>query len=277
MVKSLIGGLAATAAVYGASRTFVPGTMSSPGGVISHGALRGASPPSSGADMCSKAVIGLGAAACVVATVRGTKVARRVQSGGISEWGPVGLKKTDDDAPFASGLVGSEYGGFGGRYEWDPVGFSTRWPEHLAWYREAELKHGRVAMLAFAGLLAPDLFRLPWAEFQDSSIDFVNAHDKFVGGFGPMWWGFIACGGIEYQRFRKLGLGMEGLNLENAGNLGWFDLPKNSEERLFYEMAEIKNGRLAMLAVSGIFTAGVFWDQHHFPFIAFTDASRLPI
>uniref|UniRef100_UPI002FE4FAB5 Chlorophyll a-chlorophyll c-peridinin-protein-complex I-4, acpPCI-4 n=1 Tax=Amphidinium carterae TaxID=2961 RepID=UPI002FE4FAB5 len=168
---------------------------------------------------------------------------------------------------FAGGLTGSDYGGFGGKYEWDPVGFSTRWPEHLAWYREAELKHGRIAMLAFAGLLAPDLFRLPWAEFQDSSLDFANAHDKFVAGFGPMWWGFIACGGIEYQRFRKLGLGMEGLTLENAGNLGWFDLPKNSEERLFYETAELKNGRLAMLAVSGIFTAGIFWDQHHFPFI----------
>eukprot|EP00971_Amphidinium_carterae_P238598 4736334-Amphidinium_carterae.1 len=92
-----------------------------------------------------------------------------------------------------------------------------------------------------------------------------------------MWWGFIACGGIEYQRFRKLGLGMEDLTLENAGNLGWFDLPKDSEERLFYEMAELKNGRLAMLAVSGIFTAGVFWDEHHFPFFAMTSAERMPI
>eukprot|EP00971_Amphidinium_carterae_P197680 3923493-Amphidinium_carterae.1 len=89
--------------------------MSSPGEVIHQStSLRGTSAPSSSAGICSKAAIGLGAAACVVATVRGTKVARRVQSGGISPWGPVGMPKTEDDAPFAGGLVGSEYGGFGG-------------------------------------------------------------------------------------------------------------------------------------------------------------------
>ena len=37
-----------------------------------------------------------------------------------------------------------------GRYEFDPLGFSKK-TELVPYFREAELKHGRLAMMAFAG------------------------------------------------------------------------------------------------------------------------------
>merc|ERR1719482_518288 len=41
---------------------------------------------------------------------------------------------------------------------WDPVGFSTQTEEGLVlFYREAELKHGRVAMLACLGIWVGDV------------------------------------------------------------------------------------------------------------------------
>ena len=41
----------------------------------------------------------------------------------------------------------------------DPLGFSTL--GNIAFLREAEVKHGRVAMLAAGGAIAQDLFQFP--------------------------------------------------------------------------------------------------------------------
>jgi len=172
---------------------------------------------------------------------------------------------------FAGGLAGSDYHGWG-KYEWDPLQLSSRYPEHLPWYREAELKHGRVAMLAMLGLVVPDFIRLPAEVFQDSSLDFVNAHNKLIGpglGEGPMWWLLVFCSLFESSRFKTLGLGFEKLTLENAGdfNFGKFFFPKTEEGIAQMRTRELKNGRLAMLAFSGAITQGVTWNVHHFPFV----------
>mmetsp|Transcript_85364 Transcript_85364/g.269062 ORF Transcript_85364/g.269062 Transcript_85364/m.269062 type:complete len:280 (+) Transcript_85364:92-931(+) len=170
---------------------------------------------------------------------------------------------------FAGGLVGSDGHGWG-RYEWDPLELSTRYPEHLPWYREAELKHGRVAMLAMVGLIAPDFVRLPFEACQKADLDIVNAHNKLIGpglGEGPMWWLLVFCSVIESLRFKQLGLGFEKLTLENAGDIGFGNgfLPKSAEGVAQMKTKELKNGRLAMLAFSGAITQGVSWDVHHFP------------
>ena len=84
-----------------------------------------------------------------------------------------------------------------------------------------------------------------------------------------MWWLLVFCGVVESIRFKQLGLGFENLTLENAGDLdfGKGFLPKSKEGIIQMKVKELKNGRLAMLAVSGIFTAGITWDQHHFPWL----------
>lgn len=172
---------------------------------------------------------------------------------------------------FANGLVGTEYGGFG-RHEYDPLEFSARYTQHLPWYREAELKHGRVAMLAFVGLLAQDAFRLPVPQLQDESINILNAHSKLIGpnlGEGPMWWLLIFCSVIESKRFKDLGLGFEKLTLENAGDLdfGKGFLPKTEDGIVQMKVKELKNGRLAMLAFSGAITTAGWFNEPHFPWV----------
>jgi len=183
--------------------------------------------------------------------------------------GPVGFYNQGN--VFAGGIVGSEYAGWGS-YQFDPLDLANRYSEHLPWYREAELKHGRVAMLACVGLIAPDGFRLPFEACSDSSLDMMTAHNKLIGpglGEGPMWYLLIFCGIIESIRFKQLGLGFGELTLENAGdmNFGKGFLPATKEGQTQMKIKELKNGRLAMLAFSGAITQGILWETHHFPFV----------
>lgn len=81
----------------------------------------------------------------------------------------------------------------------DPLNFCELFPERLPWYREAEVKHGRVAMLAYVGLVAPDFFRFPGASFNQVGMDAITAHQMLLGagfGKGPMWW-LLLCLGLS--------------------------------------------------------------------------------
>merc|ERR1712151_1271873 len=127
-------------------------------------------------------------------------------------------------------------------------------------------------MLGCLGLVVPDVIRIPIEQLQDPTLDNLNAHKKLIGpglGEGPMWWLLAFCGVIESLRFRQLGLAFEKLTLENAGDLefGKGFLPKTKEGEVQMRIKELKNGRLAMLAVSGILTQSVVWDAPHFPFV----------
>eukprot|EP00442_Polarella_glacialis_P048668 CAMPEP_0115076598 /NCGR_PEP_ID=MMETSP0227-20121206/16527_1 /TAXON_ID=89957 /ORGANISM="Polarella glacialis, Strain CCMP 1383" /LENGTH=172 /DNA_ID=CAMNT_0002463779 /DNA_START=79 /DNA_END=593 /DNA_ORIENTATION=+ len=63
--------------------------------------------------------------------------------------------------PFAGGLIGGESGLSSGDFNFDPLGLSVKCEKYLPYFREAELKHGRIAMLAWIGLVAPEFVRLP--------------------------------------------------------------------------------------------------------------------
>jgi hypothetical protein len=228
------------------------------GGLSPHAAtssLRGAPQQLDEQPSGGNAVLGLVGVGALAAAVTSSRSQRTAMKAAMS-------RKTLTGG-FANGMVGSEYAGFGS-YQFDPANLAERWPEHLPWYREAELKHGRVAMLAFLGLIVPDSVRL------DPSLDFVNAHKKLIGpglGEGPMWWLLIFCSVVESFRFRQIGLGFEKITVQNAGDLGLkLFAPSTKEGMVQMQVRELKNGRLAMLAVSGILTQGVAWNVHHFPF-----------
>merc|ERR1719409_1894939 len=58
--------------------------------------------------------------------------------------------------------------GMVGNADFDPWGLST--PANIKWMREAELKHGRMAQLAWAGYVAVDLgMKFPGARYADLS------------------------------------------------------------------------------------------------------------
>jgi light-harvesting complex I chlorophyll a/b binding protein 1 len=145
-------------------------------------------------------------------------------------------------------------GWVGGEKGFDPLGVTDALPVY--WVREAELKHGRVCMLATLGWITTDLgVRFPGDMYQVSTIE---AHNKLVdeGQMQPF------LGAIGIAELYGLYLIIEGWGGEidrSAGDffLGKNFLPKDVEGEKDVKLKEIENGRLAMLAFGGIATQAV--------------------
>lgn len=145
----------------------------------------------------------------------------------------------------------------------DPLGFGAKANEAtLKRYREAELTHGRVGMLAVIGFLVGE-------KVEGSSFLF----DASVSGPGithlsqvpvPFW--ALLTGAIALSEFKRAEIGWvepekvpaskAGLLRETyiPGNLGFDPLglkPENPDEFLTLQTKELQNGRLAMLAAAG--------------------------
>lgn len=116
-----------------------------------------------------------------------------------------------------------------------------RAPEWLPWFREAELKHGRVAMLATVGFVMPEIFRIPGEQFSVEAIPrVIDAHDalpdSMIQIFG--WISFLeACsfGALanmnEYDRV--------------PGDFGFDPLglyPEDPAKQKEMQLKELKNG-----------------------------------
>jgi len=53
-------------------------------------------------------------------------------------------------------------------YNFDPLELASKYPDMVPWFREAELKHGRMSMLAVLGMIVPAFVRVPGAQFEGS-------------------------------------------------------------------------------------------------------------
>lgn len=137
----------------------------------------------------------------------------------------------------------------------DPLNFARN-RESLYEYREAEVKHARLAMLAAAGWPISELFDKKIASLLnldpvvDDSLVAPTLLNNGVEKISPIWWGF--CLGLTAA------IDLYGVSrartVENyiPGDLGFDPLglyPLDEEGRTRMQLAEIKHGRLAMIAV----------------------------
>jgi len=167
-----------------------------------------------------------------------------------------------DNGKFAQGLIGAE--GAWGRYEFDPVGFS-KYTELVPYFREAELKHGRIAMLAWLGLAVPDFVRIPGERYSFEAVPVtIDAHDKLNGAVGVNFQILFWIAIVEFCCAKKV---FEWNSIEVAGDYGLTGIfPQDEEGQRKLRLSELKNGRLAMVAFGGAITQAVI-TRHPFPWL----------
>lgn len=147
-------------------------------------------------------------------------------------------------------------GSLAGDVGFDPLGFAKS-TDDLMKYREAEVKHARLAMLAAAGWPISELFDskiasvfglTPLVDSADRAPSLLN------GGLGKVpaaYW--IVCllgaGAIDLYGITKASKQPGYV----PGDLGFDPLgvfPKDKDGQEWFQAAEIKNGRLAMIAIT---------------------------
>ena len=149
-------------------------------------------------------------------------------------------RAAEAESKFAGGLIGGESAFAGQDFNFDPLGLAVKCEKFLPWFREAELKHGRIAMLGFVGLVVPEFARIPGPEQCYGAKGVVEAHNACAGNppfpfiintadfygknadqIGPLFQVFAFCGMVEMlTTFAKCAniSNKPGLTLENAGD-----------------------------------------------------------
>ncbi|GAX13742.1 hypothetical protein FisN_30Lh030 [Fistulifera solaris] len=192
----------------------------------------------------------------VLASIVGVSAAFAPASQGASKATALSAEKSPA-MPFlpypenCKGYIGEETG-------FDPLGFSNYFP--MDYLREAELKHGRIAMLAIVGFITTDVGVV--LHPLGKGLSSVAAHDVLVDqkvmGNALIW--IVLAEIVSYIGVSEM--------LQGSGrapgdfNFGTKYLEGKTEaqiNKLKYQ--ELKNGRLAMMAFSGAVTQAVLYDK----------------
>eukprot|EP00933_Yihiella_yeosuensis_P079574 TRINITY_DN9258_c0_g1_i1.p1 TRINITY_DN9258_c0_g1~~TRINITY_DN9258_c0_g1_i1.p1 ORF type:complete len:399 (+),score=99.12 TRINITY_DN9258_c0_g1_i1:39-1199(+) len=143
---------------------------------------------------------------------------------------------------------------------WDPAGFSKSGDQEVfRRRRETELKHGRVSMFATIGYIMPEYVRWPGYCSPSAGIEFKDIPNGLgaltkVPSTGLLQM-FLFAGLIDFAYYKPDASRAPG-DYANAGILG---VPngsgpiKNADDRKRKLNAELANGRLAMMAIIGMF------------------------
>merc|ERR1719199_900126 len=152
------------------------------------------------------------------------------------------LKAADEVFDYSS-IAGGE-SGLGGRYDFDPMNFAGRYPGMVPWFREAELKHGRMCMLASIGMVVPAFVRVPGEQFQGSYTGW-EAHDRLVAS-GAMGQILLFVGLFEtLAGIPACVATMNGDREPGDFEFGGIFKPTDPVQLRRKQNAELKNGRLA--------------------------------
>jgi light-harvesting complex I chlorophyll a/b binding protein 4 len=174
---------------------------------------------------------------------------------------------------FANGMVGSEgpepmpfTSGSRTSVEFDPCGFAERAPEWLPWFREAELKHGRAAMLATVGFVVPEFVRIPGEQFSFESIPkVIDAHDALPDSMKQIFLWISLIEAMSFPAYAGMSQGYDRRPGDYSFDpLGFY--PTDPQKQKEMQLKELKNGRLAMIAIGGMVTGSAI-TGHGFPYL----------
>jgi len=140
----------------------------------------------------------------------------------------------------------------------DPAGFAEGASEgKVRFYREVELKHCRVAMLAAVGFLVGEQFHPLWGGNVDVP-SYIAFQETPLQAFWPAVVAVIAVAEIFSVFSFQSPTGGELWSIRTdhePGDLGFDPLslkPTGASELLAMQNAELNNGRLAMIAAAGM-------------------------
>lgn len=148
---------------------------------------------------------------------------------------------------FLSGTMAGDAG-------FDPLGF-VKSEEDLIRFREAEVKHSRLAMLAAAGWPLSEVFQSKIASIMGMSpmLDGAGRAPTFLNGFNGISAAFwiMVLGAAAFVEVNGLGKVKKDSGYI-PGDFGWDPLglyPEEPEMQKLMQLKEIKHGRTAMMAV----------------------------
>mmetsp|Transcript_16556 Transcript_16556/g.28972 ORF Transcript_16556/g.28972 Transcript_16556/m.28972 type:complete len:212 (+) Transcript_16556:375-1010(+) len=155
-----------------------------------------------------------------------------------------------DQPPALDGTLAGDAG-------FDPLNISSYL--NVKWLAEAEIKHGRVCMLACLGFWAQEFGLI----FPDAPHLPHLAHDKFAQWNGPLGQVLIWVSFWEAITTPAVIQMVTGESDRKPGQF-FFDplgLAKNPETYKRFAVSEVKNGRLAMIGISGMLTQTVMTNK----------------
>jgi len=158
-------------------------------------------------------------------------------------------------------------GGYVGDVGFDPLRISDYFP--MDYLREAEIKHGRICMLATLGFVSVDMglriYPLPPGL---EGLTSATAHNASVqqGGMAHI---FLTIAFLEMASWLSVSAMLQGSG-RKPGDFGFDPLgylkDKTDEEKDMVALQELKNGRLAMLAFGGVVTQSILFGKG-FPYV----------
>merc|ERR1719221_541277 len=180
----------------------------------------------------------------------------------LYEASPLRARGSRTARQFFGGDSGSSYRSFDPASElgvqepvgfWDPLGFTADGDEAaFKRRRSVELKHGRVSMAASIGYITPEYFKFPGYLSPSAGVKFSDVPNGLsalskVPGLG--WVQVIFFAGIIEGSF-----GFDDYKNGTPGDYGWKVLTSSDPaEKTKKLSAELANGRLAMMAIIGMF------------------------
>lgn len=171
-------------------------------------------------------------------------------------------EKMSKSVPFL--LKPKNLDGLPASYEFDPLLISDYIP--VPFLQEAEIKHGRICMLAVVGFLVQEQFSFGGHLFPKMLP--VDAHNYFIetGGMIPILLLVSAFEGISCYGLKQT---VEGNRAPGDFGFDPLGLGKDPAAYKKYQANEIMNGRLAMIAIGGLIHQQ--WLTHQGPITQLTN------